>query len=81
MSIGAIAWGGVDVRKKFIFKHFLWSSVTIRGRPLIIWGGRGADFRERNFFFSATLRTKFFFFAVPPNEFFFSICTMSPPDD
>ncbi len=23
--------------------------VALRGRPLIIWSGRGADFRERNF--------------------------------
>ena len=33
-------------------------------------GGRGADFRERNFFFSATLRTKFFFFGDPLNQIF-----------
>ncbi len=44
-------------------------SKQLRARPLIIWGGRGPDFRDRNFFlglplinfFLEMLRTNFFF--------------------
>ncbi len=55
-------------------------TANLRGRPLFILGGVVRIFAN-NFFFSATLRTKFFLGGDPPNEMFFSFRSMPPPDD
>ena len=52
----------------FVCKHLCRG---LRGRPLIIWGGRGPDFRERNFFFLDFLWSILFFFGLPLINFFF----------
>ncbi len=66
-------------RQKWLYSHESFQSQEMclffvslfRGRPLFIWGRRGADFHEH--FFLATLRTKFLFFyfsEAPWTEFF-----------
>ena len=55
----------------FSFYH---QGAGIRGQPLIIWGGEGADFREHNFFSRDPLNPIFilFFAKIDRRIFFFN---------
>ena len=58
-------------------KNNMKGSVHLRGRPLIILGGgHGADFRERNFFFFGDPPNGIFYFGGPLDGIFFFSATL-----
>ncbi len=58
-----------DKWRRFNFEK---RSDCIRGRPLMIWGGAGGNFRNEFIFFREPLPHKFFFLSKASQSFFFS---------